>query len=141
MKDGRFFLDTNILLYTFDKTAPHKQAIANDLVEQALLGKGCISFQVMQEFLNTALRKFEPPMTTEQAQSYLQTTLQWLCDYYPSEDFYQRGLGIKERWRFSWYDSLIITAALECGCHTLYSEDLQHQQKVETLTILNPFMG
>ena len=68
-----------------------------------------------------------PPMSTEQAQRYLQTTLQWLCDYYPSEDFYQRGLKIKNRWRFSWYDSLIVTAALEYGCHTLYSEDLQHQ--------------
>ena len=97
MKDGRFFLDTNILLYTFDKTAPHKQTVANTLVEQALLGNGCISFQVIQEFLNTALRKFDPPMTTEQAQQYLQTTLLWLCDYYPNDDFYQRGLSIKDR--------------------------------------------
>jgi predicted nucleic acid-binding protein len=46
---------------------------------------------------------------------------------------------VKERYRFSFYDSLIIAAALEAGCNTLYSEDLQHNQKVEWLTIINPF--
>jgi predicted nucleic acid-binding protein len=56
-----------------------------------------------------------------------------------SADEYLIESARQKAWRFSWHDSLIITAALECGCHTLYSEDLQHQQKVETLTIINPF--
>lgn len=139
MSDTKFFLDTNILAYTFDQGTPKKQAIAKGLLEDALLGKGCISFQVIQEFLNIALRKFDPPLTTEQGEQYLQTTLFFLCKYYPDENLYLRALGIQKRWRFSWYDSLIITAALELGCETLYSEDLQHLQEIETLTVINPF--
>ena len=103
------------------------------------MGKGCISYQVIQEFLNIALRKFNPAMTVEQAQQYLQTTLLYLCKYYPDEGLYQRALGIQNRWRFSWYDSLIITAALELDCNILYSEDLQHKQEIETLLVINPF--
>jgi len=139
MSDAKFFLDTNILAYTFDQDAPQKQAIAQGLLEDALMGKGCISYQVIQEFLNIALRKFSPAMTTEQAQQYLQTTLLYLCQYYPDENLYQRALDIQNRWRFSWYDSLIITAALELDCKILYSEDLQHKQEIETLVVINPF--
>lgn len=139
MSAKRFFLDTNVIVYTFDHTAPQKQDVAQQLVEKSLTGEGCISYQVIQEFLNLALRKFSPHMSMSQAQRYLQNVLLPLCDYYPGEKFYQHGLSIQERWRFSWYDSLIITAALETGCNLLYSEDLQHKQKIETLTILNPF--
>ena len=139
MRDAKFFLDTNILAYTFDKNALQKQAIAKKLLEEALTGRGCISFQVVQEFINIALRKFNPPLSTEQAEKYLQTILFFLCEYYPDETLYQRALGIQKRWRFSWYDSLIITAALELDCDILYSEDLQHKQEIETLTVINPF--
>jgi predicted nucleic acid-binding protein len=135
-----FFLDTNTLVYTFDKTAPEKQAKAQQLLEQALLGEGCISFQVIQEFLNLAVRKFDPPLTAMQAKRYLHTTLEPLCLVYADVELYQRALDVRDRWRFSFYDSLIVAAALEAGCTTLYSEDLQHNQKVETLAIINPFL-
>ena len=79
-------------------------------------------------------------MSHSQAQEYLEQVLFPICNFYPNEDFYKRGLKLQERWRFSWYDSLIICAALEAGCEILYSEDLQHQQKIETLTIINPFI-
>ena len=52
---------------------------------------------------------------------------------------YHRGLDLQIRYRFSFYDSLIVAAALEAGCKTLYSEDLQHAQEIEGLTIANPF--
>ena len=139
MKDAKFFLDTNIIAYTFDQDDPQKQTVAQILLEEALRGKGCISYQVIQEFFNIALRKFNPAMSTEQAQQYLQTTLFYLCQYYPDENLYRRALSIQNRWRFSWYDSLIITAALELDCKILYSEDLQHKQEIETLMIINPF--
>ncbi len=140
MSVKRFFLDTNILVYTFDQTNPRKQTIAQQLVKQSLSGDGCISYQVIQEFMNLALRKFSPSISTRQAQRYLETVLLPMCDYYANENFYQRGLNIQERWCFSWYDSLIITAALEAGCDILYSEDLQHEQQIETLTVINPFV-
>ncbi|MEZ5451259.1 MAG: PIN domain-containing protein [Thiothrix sp.] len=140
MSGAEFFLDTNTLVYTFDKTAPEKQAKAVQLLELALSGKGCISFQVIQEFLNLALRKFDPPMTEAQAKRYLQTTLEPLCTVFADVALYERALAARERWRFGFYDSLIVAAALDAGCSILYSEDLQHGQKIENLTVINPFM-
>jgi predicted nucleic acid-binding protein len=140
MSEAKFFLDTNIFIYSFDKTSPEKQTISKTLIEAALTGKGCISFQVIQEFMNVALRRFTPPMTSSQAQQYLENILLRLCAYFPNETFYQRALGIHNRWRFSWYDSLVITAALESSCDILYSEDLQHDQVIENLRVVNPFI-
>lgn len=139
MSAAEFFLDTNILAYTFDTNDKYKRAVATELVTRAFDGSGCISLQVVQEFLNLALRKFKPVMTKQQAEKYLETVLNPLCVYYPDIATYHRALAIQERWRYSWYDSLIITAAIDSGCDTLYSEDLQHGQTIETLTITNPF--
>ncbi len=138
--NGRFFLDTNILVYTFDTTAPAKQQIARELVATALnLRKGIISYQVVQEFLNVATRKFSPPLTQVDASLYLDKVLTPLCELFPCMNYYSKALEIAERWGFSLYDSLIITASLETGCETLYTEDLQHGQMVQSLTIINPF--
>lgn len=139
MNAKKFFLDTNIIAYTFDKAAAKKQAIAQQLLEQAIKKEGVISYQVIQEFMNLALKKFKPPMSDIQAKHYLEEVLLPICDYYPVDAFYQRGLDIQSRWKFSWYDSLIVAAALESDCDVLYTEDLQHAQNIETLTIWNPF--
>jgi predicted nucleic acid-binding protein len=81
---GLFFLDTNIFVYSFDVTAPHKQQTARDLIRAALsTQRGVISAQVMQEFLNVALRKFTQPMTIAESQEYLKITLLPLCRHYP----------------------------------------------------------
>ena len=58
----------------------------------------------------------------------------------PMDPLYERGLFIKFRYQYSFYDSLIIAAALEAGCKTLYSEDMQHGQRIEQLIIKNPFL-
>ena len=58
----------------------------------------------------------------------------------PTLTFYQRGLDLQAHYQFSFYDSLIVAAALEAGCKTLYSEDLQHDQRIEGLCIQNPFI-
>jgi len=54
--------------------------------------------------------------------------------------YYSKALEISERCGFSLYDSLILTASLETKCETLYTEDLQHGQKIHGLTIMNPFL-
>ncbi len=137
---ARFFLDTNILAYTFDPSAATKQAKALELVRQALSeGRGVISFQVVQEWLNVALRKFEQPLTTAETHRYLDEVLQPLCEVYPSRELYHSALDLQQRWRYSFYDSLIVAAALHAECEILYSEDLQHDQKIAGLRIFNPF--
>ena len=53
----------------------------------------------------------------------------------------QHAIEIAERYKFSWFDSLIVATALEAGCDTLYTEDLQHRQIIDgRLTVSNPFM-
>ena len=136
---GRFFLDTNILVYSFDATAPRKRDRARELVATALEGAGMISFQVVQEFLNVALLKFASPMTVEQAQEYLDGVLVPLCRVQSDPDLYREALSARLRWRFSFYDSLVVAAALRSGCDTLYSEDLQHGQRIGRLTVVDPF--
>ena len=135
----RFFLDTNILIYTFDSSSPTKQQQAKQLVIKALQGQGVISFQVIQEFLNVALRKFKIPMSPSEAQLYLNQVLIPLCEIYPDQFLYQDLLMVHDRWKYSVYDSLIIVSALKAQCSVLYSEDLQHQHQIESLTIVNPF--
>ncbi|HEB86143.1 MAG TPA: PIN domain-containing protein [Gammaproteobacteria bacterium] len=139
---GKFFLDTNILVYTFDATAPAKQQIARELVSTALnLQQGIISYQVVQEFLNVATCKFSPSLTLADTNIYLDKVLTPLCELFPCMSYYSKALGISDRWGFSLYDSLIITASLEAGCETLYTEDLQHGQIIQSLTIIDPFQA
>ncbi len=136
---GKFFLDTNILVYAFDSPGSQKRKISDKLIKDAHLGKGCISFQVIQEFLNVATRKFISPLKTDDAQKYLAKILFPVCEVFPSEELYFIALEISERWKYSFYDSLIIAAALESNCSLLYSEDLQNNQKIYGLTIVNPY--
>jgi predicted nucleic acid-binding protein len=135
-----FFLDTNILVYSFDETAPDKQQIAQRLIHEALhTQRGVISSQIIQEFLNVALRKFTRPMTVSEARTYLRAVLLPLCHHYPSTTFYDQALLIREETGFSWYDSLVVTAAIELDSDLLFSEDLSANRKIRRLTIINPF--
>ena len=137
---AEFFLDTNVFVYTFDRQEPDKQARARGLVERALgTGDGVVSSQVVQEFLNVALRKFERPFSEEQALRYLREVLDPLCFVFSSISLYETAVSLCRRWRFSFYDSLIVAAALESKCNVLYSEDFQDGQEIESLTIVNPF--
>ncbi|MCP4657580.1 MAG: PIN domain-containing protein [bacterium] len=139
---GRFFLDTNVLVYTFDPRDSAKQARARELVEEALgEQRGLISFQVVQEFLNVATRKFEPPLAHADCRTYLDRVLRPLCEVFPTIELYREALFLAERWRYGVYDSLILAAAIQAGCGTLYSEDLHHGQKIQDLTIVDPFVN
>lgn len=138
--NDKYFLDTNIFVYAFDSTNAKKQKSANELIKTALTDHaGCVSFQVIQEFLNVATRKFESPLSITHSEKYLDAVFSPLCEVFPSIDLYHRSLDIMERWRFSFFDSLIVAAALEADCGILYSEDLQHLQKIQDLTVVNPF--
>lgn len=138
---GNYFLDTNILVYTFDRSQPQKQSIASNLVKNALNNRsGCISYQVIQEFLNIASRKFASPLSVADCQIYLSNVLEPLCEVFSSTGLFHRALEISSRWNFSFYDSLIVAAALSVESKTLYTEDLQHNQKIEDMIIINPFL-
>ena len=137
----RFFLDTNIFVYSFDQSTPEKTEEANRLIHQALTtGKGVISYQVVQEFINVAYRRFPEPMHLEQAEQFLSSVLRPLWAVYSSPSLCLRALQILERFRVQWYDALIVASALEAKCGILYSEDFQNGQKFDDLEIRNPFL-
>ena len=137
---GRFFLDTNLFVYTFDAKAPAKAKKAGQLIRRAAdTGEGIISYQVVQEFFHVAFRRFPQPMSVAEAEQYLVTVLRPLLAVHSSPAIYFEALRLAEKHRFSWYDALIVAAAIEGRCDKLYSEDFQHGRKIEDLRIENPF--
>jgi predicted nucleic acid-binding protein len=134
------FIDTNLFIYQLEALDEHKAATANRIIRQGVeTGDACISFQVVQECLNTVLRQAQIPLTTQQTRLYLETVLAPLFRVPASIALYQRGLDIQARYRYGFYDAMIIAAALDAGCTRLLSEDLRHGQRIEALTIENPF--
>ena len=124
MKD-KYFLDTNIFVYAFDSANPKKQKRANELIKTALENNtGCISFQVIQEFMNVATRKFAIPLSIPDCKKYLNAVLSPLCEDFVNTELYSSTIDVMERWRFSFYDSLIVASALQADCTILYSEDM-----------------
>ena len=132
MKDKTIFFDTNILLYLL--SADHKKA---DRVEQLLSKGGVISVQVLNEFANVASRKLK--MTWVEIREIL-ATISIVCDVVAiSIAHHDRSFEIVERYGFSFYDSLIISAAQLANCKMLYSEDMHNGQSIDQLLIINPF--
>ncbi len=136
----RHFLDTNVFVYSFDSHAKQKRQRAHELIEAALTThKGVISSQVVQEFLNVATGKFATPMSLQDCYRYIDSVLSPLCTVFANLSLYKRALLVREETGYSFYDSLIVGAALAAECDVLYSEDLKHGQKVQGLSIVNPF--
>jgi len=136
----KYFIDTNILVYTFDDLQPQKKQIALALVANALQTEsGMISWQVLQEFLNVSTRKFKTPLKAEDAKIYLLKVLDPLCRVFPGVELYASALEISQQTGYSFYDALILAGAKEGECKIVYSEDLQHEQVVNGVKIINPF--
>ncbi len=132
------FIDTNVFIYLFDETDADKRQRADTLVHESLENAtGCISYQVVQEAMNIVTRKLGA--TPERARRLLDDVLIPLWRINPTPSLYRRGLRVQARYGFSFYDSLIVAAALEAGCSRLYTEDMQHGQQIQQLTIENPF--
>jgi predicted nucleic acid-binding protein len=138
---AKYFLDTNIFVYSLDRTAPVKARIANQLIRQGAISRiGIVSYQVVQEFFNVALKRFSPAMTVAEAEQYLGIIFRPLLAVHSSQALYSEALRLRNRHHLSWYDSLIVAAAMEADCDVLYSEDLQHGKKFGDLQITNPFL-
>jgi predicted nucleic acid-binding protein len=137
----RFFLDSNIFVYAFDRSVPAKSQRAEKLIREALsTQKGVVSYQVVQEFFNIALRRFSPPMNILEAEQYLNSVFRPLLRVHWSTALYLESLQLHVAGHISWYDSLIVAAALEARCDLLLTEDFQHGQRFGSLRIANPFV-
>ena len=134
------FLDTNVFVYLFDETDERKHTIAAGLIHAGLeSGQSCISFQVVQETLHVVTRKLPQRATPAEAGRLMDEVLVPLWRGGPNPAFYRRGLELQERYSLSFYDALIVSAALDAGCTRILSEDLQDGLRIERLSIENPF--
>jgi predicted nucleic acid-binding protein len=129
------FFDTNVLAYL----ASGDTAKA-DRAEAALAAGGSISVQVLNEFANVARRKMQ--MSWDETHALLDM-LRGLLTVHPlTTEIHEAGLRLAERYGFSIYDAMIAASALQAGCDTLWSEDMQHGMALdEGLRIVNPFRG
>jgi len=136
--EGKVFFDTNILVYSADVSDARKQKIATALIKSAIdSGNGVISTQCLQEFFNVAQKKLN--ISKEAAKEYVE----FFADNIPvveiSVPLILSAVDISIKSQFSFWDSLILSAADDTGCATVYSEDLNDQQIVGGARIQNPF--
>lgn len=125
------FFDTNILLYLLSSDARADQA------EKLIADGGVISVQVLNEFASVASRKLK--MDWSEIQDIL-TTIKTICRVVPiTLEIHESGIAIAEKYKLSFYDSLILAAASHSECRIVYSEDMQDGQRIKNITIQNPF--
>jgi len=138
--NGRFFVDTNVLVYSRDESEPQKQKQAMDWMTHLWnTGKGRLSFQVLQEFYITVTEKLKPGLDFDRARSDVRSLLSW--NPIPVDDRVIEGAWlVQDRYRFSWWDSLIVSAAQATDCRYLLTEDLRGTQEIGKVKIVNPFV-
>jgi len=131
--NDKVFIDTNILLYLYDKDLSKKE-IAKDILK----AKHTISTQVLNEFSNISLKKFK--LSVDDISSSISVIIDNTLLVIFTDKSILKALEIKQRYGYGYYDSLIISTAIENNCNILYSEDMHHGQIIkEQLTIMNPF--
>jgi len=138
--NGKFFVDTNVLVYRRDSSEPRKQQQATDWMTHLWdTGTGRLSFQVLQEFYITVTEKLQPGLDPNSARSDVRTLLAWspICI---DARVVEGAWLVQDRYRLSWWDSLIVSAAQVVGCRYLLTEDLQGNQELGSVKIVNPFV-
>lgn len=136
---ARFFLDTNVVAYADDLDAPVKQAVALGLLEQAYgESAGVISLQVLQEYFVTATRKLGVASADARRKVELLSRMELVRLDAPD---ILAAIDLQGLHGFSFWDALIVQAALLARCTILYSEDLQDGLRLGSIQIVNPFKG
>ena len=137
MPASRSFFDTNILVYTDDRAAPAKQKVALQLVEEARRqGGGVVSTQVLQEYFVAATRK----LGVEHHVARRKTELFARFDVVLVDlEHILAAVDLHRARKLSYWDALIVQAAMDAGCGVLYSEDLQSDGRFGDVRIVNPF--
>lgn len=136
--NGSVFLDTNVLVYLYDTDAPEKQRAARRVLEQADDGL-VISTQVLQEFYVTVTKKFAKRLTQAEILLALKG-LRSLPTVQVDVPTIFEAIEVSRRFKISFWDGLIVQAALSAGCARLLTADLQHDLRIGSLTVENPFL-
>ncbi|MGD9239829.1 MAG: PIN domain-containing protein [Desulfobacterales bacterium] len=136
---AKVFVDTNVLVYSRDASEPqkNKQAIAW-MSHLWNMQAGRLSFQVLQEFYITVTEKLDPGLDRESARKDIRSLLPWRPISVDNRVF-DGAWHIQDRFGLSWWDALIVSAALVADCRYLLTEDLQDSHIFGNLQVINPF--
>ena len=131
----RNFLDSNIVLYYYTKTEPNKRLVAGSLL---LDSDVTLSTQVLSEVSNVLRKKFKWDWDS------IEPIFQELRRLFPivvvNAETIERAISLAKRTQYQYYDCLVLSSAIESNCSILYSEDFQHNQVVDGVRIVNPFL-
>ena len=133
------FVDTNILIYAHDRSAGDKHTRARDLIRALWQsGEGCLSIQVLQEFYVNVTQKVPKPLTPTVAAQIIADLSVWQIHRPGVEDILDT-IRLQGRYPISFWDAMIVSSAIQLGCQTIWSEDLNPGQVYDSVTVTSPF--
>lgn len=137
---AEILVDTNVLVYVYDRSEPEKQHRALDVLDRLLVtGKGALSTQVLSEFFNTTTRKLAAPLTLEQAYSRLEHYARfWPVFDVTSDVILEAVRGVRD-YAFNFWDAQIWAVARIYGIGVIFSEDFNPGSIIEDVAFVNPF--
>jgi predicted nucleic acid-binding protein len=141
MSAAKAFVDSNILVYGHDRGQGQKHERAKTLIEGLWVERsGVLSTQVLQEFYVNVRRKAANPIPRTEARRLVEDYLTWQVIVNDGSAILG-ALDLEERYGISFWDALIVQAALSAGAEILYSEDFNHGQAYGAVSVLNPFLS
>ena len=133
------FVDTNILIFAHDRSAGDKHIQARDLIRTLWQsGEGCLSIQVLQEFYVNVTQKVAKPLTQDVAAQIIADLSVWQV-YRPGLEDVLDTIRLQGRYQISFWDAMIVSSAIQLGCQTIWSEDLNPGQVYDSVAVTNPF--
>lgn len=138
--DSTVFVDTNVLLYALDPRDAGKQTAAQAWLQRCWTQDcGRVSTQVLNE-LYANLRRVAPATPVDEARRIVRAYRAW-TPWIVDDETVDRAWDLQDRFSLAYWDALMVAAAQQQGCGWLLTEDLQHDQRIEKLRILNPFLA
>lgn len=137
---GRFFVDTNLLVYAYDSSAGYKRKTSLEVLSLLWIHRtGVLSTQVIQELFVSLTQKVTNPILPRAAKEIISDLLRWPVVVNDGANIL-RAVDLQIKYHFSFWDSLILQAAIASKSEFLLSEDFQDRQVIDSVTILNPFL-
>lgn len=135
------FVDTNILIYAYDTSSSEKHLIAQRILESLWITQnGVVSTQVLQEFYVNVTQKMAQPMSPEQAYNIMKKYVSVWRVHTNTPETILLAVKTQMQYKLSFWDALIMAAAIQSKAEVLLTEDWNHGQIVEGITIQNPFI-
>lgn len=140
-REPEFFVDSNILIYAYDRSAGFKHELARSVVRGLWERRsGTLSVQVLQEFFVSATRKIPAPLDVREAAEVIRDLSRWRV-HRPGASDVLEAVDLHRRVGISFWDAMIVRSAVSQGCGVLYSEDLNDGQIYDGVRVSNPVRG